>query len=55
MGYARAFGIMAGINGAVLIGVVPLYFYGKALRRKSWNWSITRKLVRWDDDREVGE
>jgi len=54
-GYSNAFGAMAGITGAVLVGVVPFYFYGKSLRRLTWNWGIIRALAHWDDDREVGE
>ncbi|KIW99564.1 uncharacterized protein Z518_11303 [Rhinocladiella mackenziei CBS 650.93] len=54
-GYGNAFGAMAGITGAVLLGVVPFYFFGKRLRRLTWNWGIIRALAHWDSDREVGE
>jgi hypothetical protein len=46
---------MAAITGIVFLGVIPFYFYGKKLRKMSWNWPIIRKLAHWDDDREVGE
>ncbi|KAK7514488.1 major facilitator superfamily domain-containing protein [Phyllosticta citriasiana] len=54
-GYERAFGAMAGICGAVILGFVPLYFYGKRIRHATWKWRIVRSLVHWDQDREVGE
>lgn len=45
---------MAGISAAVIILWIPLYIWGKALRIKTWQWRIM-SLVRWADDREVGE
>ncbi|KAL2682265.1 major facilitator superfamily domain-containing protein [Phyllosticta citricarpa] len=54
-GYERAFGAMAGICGAVILGFVPFYFYGKRIRHATWKWRIVRSLVHWDQDREVGE
>lgn len=53
-GYQDAYGAMAGISAAVIIMWIPLYFWGKALRTKTWQWRIM-SLVRWADDREVGE
>ncbi|KAJ6782515.1 hypothetical protein PWT90_01660 [Aphanocladium album] len=53
-GYQDAYGAMAGISAAVIIMWIPLYFWGKALRTKTWRWRIM-SLVRWADDREVGE
>lgn len=54
MGYINAYGAMAGIAGAVLLLVAPLYFYGKRIRHVTWEWRVV-KWVRWNEDREVGE
>ena len=54
-GYTSAYGAMAGISGALLLFVVPFYFFGRTIRAKTWNWGLIRKFVHWDDDREVGE
>ncbi|KAK7538432.1 major facilitator superfamily domain-containing protein [Phyllosticta citribraziliensis] len=54
-GYERAFGAMAGITGAVILGFIPFYFYGKRIRHATWKWRIVRSCVHWDQDREVGE
>ncbi|KAK8212282.1 major facilitator superfamily domain-containing protein [Phyllosticta capitalensis] len=54
-GYERAFGAMAGISGAVLLGFIPFYLYGKRIRHATWKWGFVRALVHWDQDREVGE
>ncbi|OJD34923.1 mfs transporter [Diplodia corticola] len=54
-GYERAFGAMAGIAGAVLIGWVPFYVFGKRIRHATWQWGFVRRLAHWDQDREVGE
>ncbi|KAJ2969826.1 hypothetical protein NQ176_g8472 [Zarea fungicola] len=53
-GYQNAYGAMAGISAAVIIMWIPLYFWGKALRTRTWRWKIM-SVVRWADDREVGE
>ncbi|OAA67507.1 MFS transporter [Cordyceps fumosorosea ARSEF 2679] len=53
-GYQNAYGAMAGISTAVIILWIPLYFWGKVLRTKTWRWRIMT-LVHWADDREVGE
>ncbi|OAQ99203.1 hypothetical protein LLEC1_02269 [Akanthomyces lecanii] len=53
-GYQDAYGAMAGISAAVIIMWIPLYLWGKALRTKTWKWRFM-SLVRWSDDREVGE
>ncbi|RDW95366.1 MFS general substrate transporter-27 [Coleophoma crateriformis] len=50
-GYANAFGAMAGISVAVILCAIPLYIWGKALRRSSAHWGIMR-FVHWDDDRQ---
>ena len=39
-GYQKAFGIMVGINSAILLLAVPLYFYGKKLRHISAGWKV---------------
>ncbi|KAM3514995.1 hypothetical protein MY11210_001354 [Beauveria gryllotalpidicola] len=53
-GYQNAYGAMAGISAAVIIMWIPLYLWGKALRTRTWRWQVM-SLVRWADDREVGE
>lgn len=54
-GYARSFGAMAGICGAVLLLWVPLFFYGRRVRKATLQWEIIHNLMQWDKDREVGE
>ncbi|XWW97135.1 hypothetical protein V2A60_005116 [Cordyceps javanica] len=53
-GYQNAYGAMAGISAGVIILWIPLYFWGKTLRTKTWQWRIM-SLVHWANDREVGE
>ena len=53
-GYQNAYGTMAGIASAVLLLVIPMYFFGKKIRHVSWHWKIL-SFVHWDVDREVGE
>lgn len=53
-GYTTCFGILAGINAAVLIMWVPLYIWGKQIRAWYTQLSLTR-FIRWKPDREVGE
>ncbi|KAK5990310.1 MFS transporter cpaT-like protein [Cladobotryum mycophilum] len=53
-GYQNAYGAMAGISAAVLIMWVPLYFWGKSIRHRTWKWSVI-SFVHWDGDRECGE
>ncbi|KAF2500880.1 MFS transporter [Lophium mytilinum] len=55
LGYTKAFGSMAGIASVVILFAIPLYFFGKGIRRTTWNWSFVRKFAHWQDDREVGE
>jgi len=55
MGYAKAFGTMGAISGAVLILWVPLYFWGRRIRIATLKWGIIQNLIQWDKDREVGE
>ncbi|KAL0259835.1 hypothetical protein SLS55_005575 [Diplodia seriata] len=54
-GYERAFGAMAGISGAVLLGWIPFYLFGKRIRHATWQWGFVRRMAHWDQDREVGE
>lgn len=53
-GYVTVFGTMGGICAVVMLGAVPLYFYGKWLRHTTLQWKIF-KLAQWQLDREVGE
>jgi len=39
-GYGGAFGAMAGIQAALTLLGVPLWYFGKQLRRKSGGWKI---------------
>ncbi|KAJ9130221.1 MFS general substrate transporter [Pleurostoma richardsiae] len=54
-GYQRAFGAMAGISGSVMLFWIPMYFFGKRIRRATWEWGFIRRLAHWDEDREVDE
>lgn len=54
-GYERAFGAMAGISGAVMLGWIPFYVWGKRIRHATWQWGFVRRMAHWDEDREVGE
>lgn len=54
-GYLGAFGAMAGIEAAILLGFIPFYFFGRHWRRMSWNWPFIRRIAHWAADREVGE
>lgn len=54
MGYQNAFGLMAGIYVAVFLCGIPLYIYGRSIRKATFRWRIVRYL-HWHDDREVGE
>jgi MFS family permease len=54
-GYSRAFGAMAGISGGVMLCAIPMYFFGKTIRHKTWHWGFVKNLAHWDEDREVGE
>ncbi|KAK4186448.1 major facilitator superfamily domain-containing protein [Podospora australis] len=53
-GYLNAYGTMAAISAAMLLGWIPLYFWGKRVRHATWQWRVI-SYVHWDDDREVGE
>lgn len=53
-GYARAFGAMAGISGAVLLFWIFFYLFGKKIRHSTFKWSVI-KSIQWNIDREVGE
>ena len=39
-GYQKAFGVMVGINGIVLLLGVPIYYFGKQVRHKSAGWKV---------------
>ncbi|KAH7039033.1 major facilitator superfamily domain-containing protein [Macrophomina phaseolina] len=54
-GYERAFGAMAGIAGAVMLGWIPFYIWGKRIRHATWQWGFVRRMAHWHEDREVGE
>lgn len=54
-GYLKSYGAMAGISGGIIVLGVPFFFWGKKIRRVSWQWALVRKFVHWDIDREVGE
>lgn len=54
MGYLHSFGLMAGIYVAVFLIGVPLFWFGKRVRRASFRWKIMAYLD-WNDDRETGE
>lgn len=54
VGYQNSYGAMAGISAAVIVGWIPLYFWGRRVRHATWQWSIV-SFIHWNDDREVGE
>ncbi|KAK4168551.1 major facilitator superfamily domain-containing protein [Cladorrhinum sp. PSN259] len=53
-GYLNAYGVMAAISAVILLGWIPLYFWGKRIRHASWSWPVV-SYIHWSDDREVGE
>lgn len=55
MGYQNAFGTMAAISAGVLMLWAPFFFYGKRLRHTSLEWPIIKRMILWNEDREVGE
>ncbi|KEF58759.1 uncharacterized protein A1O9_03602 [Exophiala aquamarina CBS 119918] len=54
-GYRGAFGAMAGISFGVIILWVPLYIWGRRVRTTTLRWTVIQDLIKWDNDREVGE
>jgi hypothetical protein len=54
MGYTKAYGTMAGISAAILILLVPIFFYGKRVR-VAIHHARYMQWVKWNDDRETGE
>jgi hypothetical protein len=54
-GYGAAFGEMAAISVVVLLMWVPFYIWGGSIRRATLKWHVVSDLIRWDEDREVGE
>jgi cyanate permease len=53
-GYAGAFGTMAALSFVVLALWVPLYYWGKQIRRSTLKGRVMQ-YVRWAVDRETGE
>lgn len=53
IGYTKAFGSMAGISSAILMLWVPLYIWGKQVRRATMKWDLMTKTIGWNEDREV--
>ena len=39
-GFLGMFGAMAGINSAILLLALPLWYYGKQIRHKSASWKL---------------
>jgi hypothetical protein len=54
-GYAAAYGQMAAIAAAVLLMSAPLYVWGRRVRAATLEWRMFASVVRWADDRDVGE
>ena len=53
-GYAGAFAAMAAFSFVILALWVPLYIWGKEIRRATLKWRIM-ELAHWDMDSETGE
>lgn len=53
-GYGLAYGEMAAISGGCLLLWIPMFFWGKPIRRASLKWRVV-SFINWADDREVGE
>ncbi|TLS26026.1 hypothetical protein PpBr36_07726 [Pyricularia pennisetigena] len=53
-GFMDAYGSMAGIAAFVILGWIPLYFWGSRIRKATLDWPAVR-FVKWGCDREVGE
>ncbi|TLD25298.1 hypothetical protein PspLS_05444 [Pyricularia sp. CBS 133598] len=53
-GFMDAYGSMAGIAAFVILGWIPLYFWGSRIRKATLSWPAVR-FVKWSGDREVGE
>lgn len=45
---------MAGISTVFISGFIPLYLWGKAIRKWAMGWPFVQ-FVFWEVDREVGE
>ncbi|KAE8138805.1 major facilitator superfamily domain-containing protein [Aspergillus pseudotamarii] len=54
-GYSKAFGEMACIAGVIILIAVPFYYWGRAVRHRTWKWRIMEQYGRWGADRDVGE
>jgi hypothetical protein len=55
VGYKAAYGQMAAIAAVVLLMSIPLYVWGKRVRISTLDWRMFASIIRWADDREVGE
>ncbi|KAJ5746508.1 major facilitator superfamily domain-containing protein [Penicillium odoratum] len=53
-GFLTSTGAMAGILGAVILGGIPMYIWGKQIRHSTLRWRVM-DIVRWNEDRETGE
>ncbi|KAH6708836.1 major facilitator superfamily domain-containing protein [Leptodontidium sp. MPI-SDFR-AT-0119] len=53
-GYGLAYGEMAAISGGCLLLWIPLFIWGRSIRRSSLKWRVV-SFISWADDREVGE
>lgn len=53
-GYAGAFSTMAGFSFVILALWIPLYVWGKQIRRATFKWRLMQ-IARWNTDRETGE
>lgn len=45
---------MASFSFVILAMWIPLYIWGKQIRRTTFNWRVMR-FADWDVDRETGE
>ncbi|CZR69982.1 related to HOL1 protein (member of major facilitator superfamily) [Phialocephala subalpina] len=53
-GYAGAFAAMASFSFVILALWIPIYIWGKQIRRATFKWRVVQ-LAHWDADRETGE
>jgi hypothetical protein len=53
-GYAGAFAAMASFSFVILALWIPIYIWGKQIRRATFKWRVMQ-LAHWDADRETGE
>lgn len=43
-GYEGAFNICAGIMGALMFLGIPIYFFGKQIRKRTQRWAIDKEI-----------